>query len=160
MRNGEQIIGVLIAAGGPRRFSPGRNWYLHRAVREVQEASNRAGLGLVEPQLAVVPDPDVGLRVVGLDRAIWSLIRRAVLVPEGHGQEASLRVDEHRLGEFRRLLMTMTPAGAALVHRASTRWAASVAMASKKRVAPSASSTAKVASSTPNRLGELADGNC
>jgi hypothetical protein len=154
------LVGVLLAAGGPPTFSPRRTWALHRELRELSETSGREGLSLGELAFTFTPDPDVGIRVAGLDEAIWKLVRLSVLRPEGIGREAHLCVDQERLDEFRRQLMRLRPAVAAAVYRAATRWAAAVETASKNADTPAASSGETVAFSTPNRVAFGADGSC
>jgi hypothetical protein len=160
MKDLADLIGTLLAAGGPPIFSPRRTWALHRELRELSQALNREGLSLGELSVTFAPDPDVGIRVIGADEAVWTLVGQCVLRPEGMGREARLRVNQERLGTFQRQLMRLRPAAAAAVYRAARRWAAAVETASKKAETPAASSGETVASSTPKRLAVVADGSC
>ncbi len=154
------LVGMLLAAGGPRELRPSGDWGLHRAVRDVWQSLARAGLTIREMSIEFTPDPDVGVRASGVDQAVWDLRRQGVLAGRGQGRAARLCVDDHRLSSFRRELLGAEPEVASILYRSATRWAAMAAAATKKASTPSASPTARVSSSTPKRLPEGAVGNC
>jgi hypothetical protein len=101
------LVGAFLAAGGPKTFSPRRTWALHREIRELSDACRREGLSLGGLRLMLTPDPDVGIRVAGVDEAVWTLVRvgckntvRSSCAPVRDASAAGKRVLSGRREDF------------------------------------------------------------
>lgn len=149
------LIGLMLAAGGPSVIPARISWPLHQALRELHDEAGRRGVRQLRAPLAFRSCPDVALRALGADDALFGLIQEGVLRPEGAGRQAALRADRDALVELRRDLMRLEPEAARLVQWAGARWAALVATSAKNRSTARQLSGSTVASSTPKRLHEL-----
>ncbi len=151
-----ELVGLLLAAGGPQAFPARITWPLHRALHGLDAEARRDGLLSELPAiLDFHSSPDAGLAASGASRAIFALLRDGILEPRGTGRAASLHANTDGLATYRRRLMRLEPRLAALVHRAATRWAALVATSAKNRSTAARSSLETRASSTPKRLHVL-----
>lgn len=149
------LVGLMLAAGGPPVIPARISWPLHQALRELHDEAGRRGTRRLLAPLAFHPSPAVALRATGADKAVFALMQEGVLQPEGVGRQAVLRADGQGLVRYRRELMRLNPDAAALVQLAGTRWAALVATSAKNRSTASRSSDIPRASSTPKRLHVL-----
>lgn len=140
-------VRALIGAGGPLEWPADVPWPLHTVVAELQRSG--AARTLVVESLQVVPDAGVGLRVGGVDAAVYDMARVGELRLRNEGLFSSWQVDAGAVARFRRLLMTLTPAEAHALHRAGRRWAALVATSLKNLRTASASGTSTKSSDTP-----------
>jgi hypothetical protein len=77
------LVLLLLAAGGPRHLRLADNASLHISL---VRADNDGSLGEVFPQLGHRPDPMVGRRVSGLDKALRDLVACGSLVPSSAGR--------------------------------------------------------------------------
>jgi len=147
------LVGLMLAAGGPQEIPARITWPLHQALRALDAEIRREGLLSKLPTvLDLRPSPDVGLAASGANGAVFALLRDGVLQPRGTGRRASLHANVDRLATYRRHLMRLEPRLAAVVHRAATRWAALVATSAKNRSTAARSSGRTRTSSRPNRL--------
>ncbi len=154
-KNVRDLVGFMLAAGGPPLIPARIGWPLHQALYELHEKAGRSGDRRLLPQISFRPSPDVALRADGADEAMRALVHAEVLQPEGAGRQAMLRTDSSALVTYRRNLMRLDPDAVRLVQFAGTRWAALVATSAKNRsTAPRSSGSAR-ASATPNRLQVL-----
>jgi hypothetical protein len=156
-RSGDQdrvteLVGVLLAAGGPAEIPARVAWPLHRALQDLDEEARRDGFRSQLPVLEFSPSPDGGLAASGVGRAVLTLLRDGVFSPSGTGRLATMRVDVNALSSYRRQFMRLDPQVAAAIHRAAMRWAALVATSAKNRSTAARSPEATRASSSPNRL--------
>jgi hypothetical protein len=147
------LVGLMLAADGPRVIPARISWPLHEALRELDREARQAGLCV--GAVSFRASPDVGIEAQGADRAIFGLMQEGALVPEGTGRQAEMHADLERLTAFRRDLMRLSPRTATLIHRAGTRWAALVATSAKNRSTARRSSDSTLSSGTPNRLQPL-----
>jgi hypothetical protein len=109
---------------------------MHAALKELDEEVGRQGLRASLPiALSYDPSPEVGLAARGADEAFRSLIEIGLLLRTGSMLEAGLAVDQQKLVRYRRRLMTLEPAAAALLQRAGSRWAALASTVAKKPAA-------------------------
>jgi len=145
----------MLVAGGPEVIPARIRWPMHQAVRELYEEAGRRGLRRLLPEVTLRPSADVGVRAKGADTDLFHLIEDGVLVPDGEGTAAVLRIAPDALTGYRRDLMRLRPDAAALVYWAGSRWAALVATSAKNRSTAGRSSGGTRTSSTPKRLHVL-----
>jgi len=151
----QELVTLMLVAGGPRVIPARGNWPLHRALREFHEAASRAGERDLAGLLELRPSADVGVRAEGADRALFALVQAGMLIPEGSGRAAALRVNEEVLVPWRRSLMRLDLRALGLIQRGATRWRVLAETSAKNRSTAARSSTPTVASETPNRLSAL-----
>jgi hypothetical protein len=149
------LVGLMLAADGPRVIPARINWPLHKALHDLHEAAGRRNVRSLRALLTFRPSADVSLQAQGADGAMFDLVQRGVLRSEGSGRAANLHVDPDALIGLRRDLMRLDPQAARLVQWAGARWAALVATSAKNRSRAERSFGSTVASSTPKRLHEL-----
>lgn len=150
----EDLVGMMLAAGGPAVIPARIEWPLHRALHDLHERAGRCGLRSQLPQLSFRPCPDVAVRAAGGREAMFSLARRGTLDAEGTGRQAVLRLAPDARVKLRRELMRLDPETVRLVQWGATRWAALVATSAKNRSTARRSPGSTVASDTPKRLHE------
>jgi hypothetical protein len=151
----ENLLGLMLAGQGPDVIPARIRWPMHQALRELHEEAGRRGLRRLLPAISLRPSPEVGVQAEGADKGLFRLIEEGVLVPEGEGTAAVLRVTPNARTRFRRELMRLQPEAAALVDYAGRRWATLVATSAKNRSTARRSSGATRASSTPKCLHVL-----
>ena len=147
----QRLIGLMLGAGGPNVIPARISWPLHRALRELHDEAGRQGLRHLLPDMSFRPSPDVAVKVDGASMAVTQLLRLRVLVPEGVGKAAALRLRPDVHAQLRRELMRLPVEVSMLVQRAAARWAALVETSAKNRSTAVRSFGATVASSTPKR---------
>jgi hypothetical protein len=147
-----RLLAYVLAAGGPPDQLANVRWPLHKALRELLEATGRSGeRDLIGVTLTLRPSADGGCAVEGADGAIEALVQCSVLEVQGERREARLVLNEDAAVRLRRELMLLAPEQVAVYRRAGVRWAALASTAAKNRSIAIRSSAATVASSTPNR---------
>jgi hypothetical protein len=152
----ENLIGLMLAGGGPRVIPARGNWPLHQALRELRDRAGARGERRLVEALVLRPSPDVGVRAEGADKAIFQLTQQGFLIVQGTGRQAALHIERDALVALRRNFLRVAPGEAGLIQWAGARWCALASTSAKNRATPSASvGSASVTSSTPNRLGEL-----
>src|SRR4051812_43819963 len=105
-----EFIAMILAAGGPREQLARVRWPLHLALCEIYEQTGRTGeRSLLGHDLVLRGSSEVGVEVVGADRALDHLVQRKILRPEGQLREARLILDDGVAVELRRQLMTLPP---------------------------------------------------
>ena len=81
------LLGLMLAAGGPQEIPARIAWPLHQALQGLDAEVRRDGL---LSELPVVldfrPSPEVGLAASGANSAIFALLRDGVLRPQGTGR--------------------------------------------------------------------------
>lgn len=145
----------MLVAGGPPVIPARGNWPLHQTLRELRESASHSGERDLASLLTLRPSADVGLRAEGADCALLALMQSGLLIPEGSGRAAALRVNDEVLVSWRRSLMRLDLRALRLIQRAGTRWRTLAETSAKNRSSAARSSTAVVASGTPNRLSAL-----
>ena len=153
-----KLVTLMVGAGGPPVIPARVRWPLHRALRDLHEDAARRGLLYVLPEMSFRPCPEVAVHVDGANAVITDLVRRRMLVPDGRGRSAVLRVDPAARAQLRRELMRLPVELSMLVQRAAARWAALVETSAKNRSTDVRSSVATVASSTPKRRDDAPPG--
>lgn len=148
----EELVALMLVVGGPAVIPARGNWPLHAALREMAEAAARDGDRGLAQLVTLRASADVGVRADGADRALFRLVQRGLLVAEGRGRSAALRVDEAGGVAWRRAFMRLDPPVAHQIQRAATRWRTLAETSAKNRATAAASSTSTVPSDTPNRL--------
>lgn len=123
------LVAAMIAAGGPSHTDVNDHRRLHRALVGLGAAGGSAVL----PALVARPDPDVGLRVVGVTRALWQLVESGLLTVQERPGGAELVVDESALPSARHVLMRLPEVERRAVYAAADRWAS--ASTSRKKAA-------------------------
>jgi hypothetical protein len=152
----KHLVTMMLASTGPSEIDPRDTWALHHALWGLHNEAGRAGrLGAWRTALIFKPCPDVGLRAIGADEALFKLWRERAFEPNGFGRGARLRLVRDTLTVSRRHLLAMDPADAQLIYRAGATWAAMVRTNSKKSSTPPEFSAGTVPSSTPNRRHPL-----
>jgi len=151
----EELIALMLVAGGPPVIPARGNWPLHAALREMSEAAARDGVRELAALVLLRPSADVGVRADGADRALFRLVQRGVFVPEGTGRDAALRVDDEACVPWRRTFMRLEGQAARQIQRAGTRWRTLADTSAKNRATATTSSAPTVPSGTPNRLKVL-----
>src|SRR5713101_2182797 len=94
------LVGLMLAAGGPTVIPARVSWPLHQALRELHAEAGRRGVRRLREPLVFRPCPDVALRASGADKVVFTLTQEGVLKPEGTGREAALRADGGALVEL------------------------------------------------------------
>jgi hypothetical protein len=147
-----ELLGLILAAGGPERQLVRVRWPLHLALGELHERTGRRGeRGLLGVELQLRGSAEVGQEVIGADSALQTLVRGGTLRAEGELQTAQLVLDENAAVRWRRALMALPPAKVVVLQRVGTRWAALASTAAKNRSTASRSLTGTVSSARPNR---------
>lgn len=145
------LIGLLIAAGGPTTLMERSPWPLHEAL--VALAANRETRALVANDIDfdLRPDADVGLEVAGVGAAIHDLIGEGVLRVTGSGLNARLELDVDKHRAYRKQLMSLDLASATALQSIAHVWRARACTAEKTWARALASRAAMSRRGTPNR---------
>jgi len=130
------LVAAMVAAGGPSCTDAREHWQLHAALVGLGE---RAVGSSALPPLAGSPDPDVGLRVEGVTRALWSLVGSGLFRVEERQGGADLIVQPDGLPAARRVLMRLGDADRDAVYLAANFWACA-STARKNRASAAGSS--------------------
>lgn len=146
----ERLIGLLLAAGGPKVLMDRSPWPLHQALRKA-ESRHGSCFGSLGIPLSFRQQDQTGMAAVGAAAAIFALIRKRVLVPSGTGLETRLHVDADALRPYRKTLMGLDPSDAQLLHDIAVTWAAYARTAENTWERALASRDAMSIGDTPNR---------
>lgn len=146
----QELVGALLAAGGPQAVSPQSLWPLHESVKDLLGEAGRQGLERHLPALTLTPSPDVGMRAAGVDDAWLALRAEGVLRVVDDGDSVTIAINQKMMRPYRRLLLAAEPRVAQLLYRAGRNWAALSAISPKtpSRARTSAGSMSRPA--TPN----------
>lgn len=121
------LVGILLAAGGPTTLPARVRWPLDQALVWLQgEAAKSGALDPWRHRIDLQLSPDSGTGVKGAGRALALLRDNGTLRPIGCLRWAAFRVDADALLRYRRLLMAMKPGDAQLLTRAARMWSMSV----------------------------------
>ena len=149
------LIGMLVAAGGPRRLPLRSLWTLHRAVLDLGREAADAGLDQRLPEIRGYPDAQVGLGAAGLPWALHELASTGAIEFIGEGWECRIEAAEAAIRDHRRTLMGLDPALAQLVYLAGTNWSTLALTAEKNWARALESVTRRPTSPMPNRRQPL-----
>jgi hypothetical protein len=134
-RSTAEVIGILLAAGAPRRLMLRAPWPIHQALKEMAEQAATCGMDHLLPDgLVFAPDPDVGLAAVGVGVGLHELAINGVLCFAGETWEARLQVRPEALRPYLKLLMKLDPMEAAFMHQVAETWIARSRIAEKNWV--------------------------
>src|SRR5258708_3218345 len=129
-----ELVGLLLAAGGPPSIQPRSRWPLHRALWELHEGLAHSGLlPQQQAKLQFRPSADAGRMAVGADEALWHLHRMGILIARGIGPLARLDVVDEKLRPLRRDLLRVGPDAGDQLYRAGKIWATLEATSWKNR---------------------------
>lgn len=121
------LIGILLAGGGPNTLPARARWPLDHALVWLQrEAAKGGSLNPWRRTIELQLSPDSGTAVKGAGNALALLRDNGTLRPIGCLRSAAYRVDADALLRYRRLLMAMAPGDAQLLTQAARIWAKSV----------------------------------
>lgn len=134
------VVCALLASGPVTRAPVDPAWPLHRALLELRERAAAAGLADPLDGAAILPDPHVGVRVVGTEQALRLLRSQGVVVAVGSGASAGWELTAGSAASARREFLRRCPADADLLFWAAQRWNASLSAAMKARSRASRSS--------------------
>jgi hypothetical protein len=109
------VLGLLLCAGAPTEVYCRFAWPAHRAVE-------RASLAL-GTTVRTRSEASVGCAVVGFADAVRHLVALGVLIPGGSGETFGHSTDLDRLRPYRRRLMRLAPACAAMFTDVAAQWA-------------------------------------
>ena len=127
---GPDDIERLLVAGGPGEWLAGVKYPLHVALREFVDGVGTPTLP-GGAQVRLVPDPECGLAVEGVEGALVTLAESGVIRLSGQGLSLVWTVDSSRLDRARTSLMRLAADDAAAVYRVGRKWAALAATSSK-----------------------------
>jgi hypothetical protein len=144
-----ELIGVLIAAGGPVEIDTRFAWPLHAALRLMFRCGNP--VADVFPAVTFSPSPSAGEAAEGTGDALLSLAEEGVLsagaIVDG---PLILRVTSDMcIRPYRKLLLGLPLEAAELTYRAATNWRTRAATAAKTFAIARASSRAMSTLGTP-----------
>ena len=146
------LIGLLIAAGGPSRLPLRASWTLHRAVGELGERARQLdGYGCL-PEIHVASDSQVGTAVTGIAVGLHELMARGEMRVAGEGWECTVELSSTAHRYYRKALMGLEPRLAELIYDAGSNWAALALTAEKNWKTALASLGRRRRSETPKRL--------
>jgi len=137
------LIGMMLAAGGPRVLPRRSTWPLHQALHRLWRTCPTA----VPKEVSFGADPDVGLAASGMLGALYDLILEGIF-DDGM---AALYVNPQRLRPYTKALMHLEPCVAEAVSQAAADWAARLCTAENTWASALRSAEARVTESTPNR---------
>lgn len=136
------LVAAMIAAGGPGCTDARDHRTLHAALVRLGEAT--AGSPSL-PAMSRRPDPDVGLRVEGVTRAVWALVASGLLQVRERAGGATLVVACDALPEARRILMLLPDRDRTAIYAAADFWARSSTARKKSASAPTSPGAARLA---------------
>lgn len=135
------LLTTIMAAGGVRRLDARDHRQAHAALRRLLESEDgRAVLSAFDVNMDWRPDPEVGIRVPGVTKALWEAVGDGGLVVDEDGVSAEFVLADHRTASLRRELSRLPAGFASAIHRTGTAWAAD--STSRKNVARAALSPA------------------
>lgn len=149
------LVRMLLVLGGPRSFISTVPWPLHAAVVQMEDARKREGRLRSCGDLVLRPDPEVGMRVAGLDAALSELIASRELQLGTNAGLDVWEIDEALLSRPRRALWALPDEDVELLRKTAQRWESLATTSLKNWRTAVASSDSTVASSIPNRRREL-----
>lgn len=145
----QEVIGVLIAAGGPLEIDLTMPWPLHATLRSLERS--KSGEDDPFPDFEFVPNPDAGEAVVGTGAALIALAEQGVVsvvtTADGHFARFS---DGPGLRRYRKRLFSQPLHAAEMLYQAATSWRARSATAAKTLARARESSGAMSTDPTPN----------
>lgn len=145
------LITAMAVSGGPSRFHARNHRPLHEALVYLNDHAGENLLG-GKP----VPDPEVGLRVRGVTKALWDLCRTGFLSAEGVGQQTYFVVANRSDSRFCLGSMSINAHVARAIHLAADRWACSETRLKKSRqVAVSSSAACVSQAGIPRQLSDF-----
>lgn len=151
----EELVRLLIGAGGPTEWPANVPWPLHQAVAsEVTALSIGTDSDDVQP-VTVVPWPGLGLKVEGLDAAVHRLALAGELSAVDHGFFSCWSVASRCLPALRQMVMRLDVGDALTAQRAGRRWAALCETSLKNLRIAAASSTSTSRSAIPTALRQV-----
>jgi hypothetical protein len=139
------VIFALLATGEVTRAPVDPAWPLHRALLDLREEADAAGLPDPLHGAATRPDPHVGVRVVGAEQALRALRSQGLVVAAGSGSSAGWELTEQSATSARRDFLRRRPVDADLLCWAAQRWNASLSATAKARSRASRSSRSATA---------------
>jgi hypothetical protein len=134
------LVAAMIAAGGPSCTDALDHRHLHAALVRLGEHVSGSTL----PPLAGSPDADVGLRVQGVTKALWSLVGAGLLRVQERPGGADLVVDPAEVSEARRVLMRLSEQDRRAVYGAADFWACASTSRKKRPSAATSSAAARL----------------
>jgi hypothetical protein len=121
-----RLVVSLMVCGGVAAVDAERPGDAHAAVLHALDLPGGETLSQVfATQVHAIPDPSVGLRVVGLTQALWGAVGRGWLEPHGEGGQALLVLSDVASQELTTDLDQLDEAsGGRAMRQAGDAWAA------------------------------------
>ena len=119
---GTDLVPFIIAASSLRVTPFGVDWPLHRALTQLA-ARDVAALERLFGDLGMSDDREIGRRSRLADDSWAETVSSPLLRSSGTGLLARWRVDEQVVTEWRRQLLSVSPASAQALAQAGKRWA-------------------------------------
>lgn len=116
------LIAALITEGGPEHLDA-RN---HRRLHETLVQLGRDLPSETLPALSGVPDPEVGLRVRGVTRALWDMHAAGALYMYELGSTAEYRVEFGKVRELAAGAQALPGWIREIIHRRAIDWSIAV----------------------------------
>lgn len=144
----DELIGVLVAAGGPSEIDVRAPWPLHQTLRYLQRSHADTG---ILPDLDFVPCPKAGEAAVGAGAALLTLAAEGVINADTATGGHVLRfTDGPRLRPYRKRLLGQELRTAAVIYQAATSWRTRSETAAKTLAKARESCGAMSVVATPN----------
>lgn len=138
----QELVVALMTVGGPRSISATDHRKLHESLVYLDSCSSGEGKSV---PLRLSPDPDVGIRVHGVTKALWSLVHEGVLSVSHIDYSPWFVVNDDRLPSSTALAALFSRRVWHNIHLAAQRWATSDTSANIDRQLASSSTETHLA---------------
>ncbi len=149
MKDLTELIGLLVAAGGPTTLMDRSPWPLHEALVALAADVETRRLIANDIDFHLRPDADVSVEVGGVGAAIYELIEHGVFRIAGSGLDARLELDVDKHRSYRRKLMGLDLGSATALQSIAQVWRARACTAEKIWARAFASRAPKSRPATP-----------
>jgi len=140
MRGLSNLMTIMMAAGDVGALDAHDPGLAHAAVAELARTQMPASVALLhrfEVTVRTRPDPEVGVRVLGLTRATWDAVTAGLLDPVEDGNQAWFVMSDAARERLSRELRGIPAGEAECLYRLGADWAAASTARKKLAIAVS-----------------------
>lgn len=134
-----ELVVTIMAAGHVSALDAKNPRLAHEAIARLDDAGSLTSRSLLDHfgvQVVSQPDPDVGLRVSGLTRALWDAVSQGYLRTHEDGTAAWFILEETALPAINRRMGKLPSGETECLQRVGADWAARSTRSKKRPSSP------------------------